>query len=345
MTAPLAPEALDAAALSALLGSGPFDPEQELTFEQVEGSAHVWRVRRTPAVPHAGRPAPPNSLIVKFPPADDGVRAFKERLGLPAVEHALHGPDGVQGTELLRLPGLHGGGPAAVGVLVLDDMADGTLPPRPALSADDSERAVRALASFHARWWDRIPDAWQWLPDEAAPARANFLVGTFGSAGLSALAEAEWLPTEVRHGSARLAERAPALLRALSAPPLTVVHGDLHPANILFPADPAEPGIRVIDWEAATRSRGPVDLAFLIANSEADEDLELLDLYRRELAATVPGITADGLLRDYRRALLYYYLRRVALRAAYAGVPDDPAMRRVTAALVRHRAFDELDAL
>lgn len=61
MTAPLAPEALDAATLSVLLGSGagsgPFDPEQELTFEQVEGAAHVWRVRPTPAVPR-GQAAP-----------------------------------------------------------------------------------------------------------------------------------------------------------------------------------------------------------------------------------------------------------------------------------------------
>ncbi|MCF0091230.1 phosphotransferase [Micromonospora sp. MH99] len=347
MTTRLTPEALDAAILSALPGSE-IGADEELTIEPVDGAPHVWRVRRDADASGPGRAARPSNLIVKFPPADDGVRAFKERLGLPAVERHVHSPDGVHGTELLRLPRLRGWGPATRGtslVLVLDDMAEGTLPPRAVLSAADSERAVRALASFHARWWDRVPDGWRWLPDEAAPARADFLVGTFRSAGLSAVAEASWLPAEVRSGSARLAERAPALLRALSAPPVTVVHGDLHSGNVLFPADPAEPGIRVIDWEAATRARGPLDLAFLVANSEAD-DVELLDLYRRELTVAVPGITADALLSDYRRALLYHYLRRVALRTAYgAGVPDDAAVRRATAALVRHHAFDELDAL
>jgi aminoglycoside phosphotransferase (APT) family kinase protein len=92
--------------------------------------------------------------------------------------------------------------------------------------------------------------------------------------------------TVARRRLERLADRYEEVVRRLMSLPVTVMHGDYYPANVL--ACPAPTGWRVcpVDWEMAGLGPGLIDLAALTAGNWSGEQREALTrAYREALPA------------------------------------------------------------
>jgi len=86
---------------------------------------------------------------------------------------------------------------------------------------------------------------------------------------------------------------------------ITVIHGDLHPGNMLFPKGDEGPA-RFVDLEAVRMGLGAEDLAMLLAlhiAPEKEQALPLLKYYYTRLCEKVQGYAFETLLEDYRIAL------------------------------------------
>lgn len=77
----------------------------------------------------------------------------------------------------------------------------------------------------------------------------------------------------------------------LTALPLTLIHGDLHPSNVLVCRRPGELRICAVDWERASIAPGPMDLATLTMGWDENISDLLIDAY----AAAQDGDSADPL--------------------------------------------------
>src|SRR5262249_39094033 len=92
---------------------------------------------------------------------------------------------------------------------------------------------------------------------------------------------------EVRRDLRWLGEAYEPVVGRLSALPLTFLHGEFYPSNVLV--QETEAGLRVcpIDWEMAAVGPGLIDLAALTAGKWSDEErTTLLRAYHAEWAAT-----------------------------------------------------------
>ena len=119
------------------------------------------------------------------------------------------------------------------------------------------------------------------------------------------------LPREER----RLFEKSLSALVRLWAPlfagkGLTLVHGDAHLGNLLFPHDPEEYKALLIDWQFWNALRATNDLAFMVGphwSRGTREALERYLLQRYHSCLTRLGVRSyswDTLLRDYRLSLV-----------------------------------------
>jgi thiamine kinase-like enzyme len=92
---------------------------------------------------------------------------------------------------------------------------------------------------------------------------------------------------------------------------LTIVHGDAHVWNLLYPRDPSSADVRLIDWSAWRLDTATDDLAYMMAlhwYPERRRRLEpsLLDHYHAALVAHgVTGYDRRALANDYRASVLW----------------------------------------
>lgn len=87
-----------------------------------------------------------------------------------------------------------------------------------------------------------------------------------------------------RRERAALASLEPAFQRALAwleNQPVTLVHGEFYPSNVLVAAVAGRPRIRPVDWETAGLGPGALDLAALVAGWDEDNRNGLSEAYRR----------------------------------------------------------------
>ncbi len=93
--------------------------------------------------------------------------------------------------------------------------------------------------------------------------------------------------------------------------PRTLIHFDFRADNLLFGTTDAADPVVVVDFQAMTTGLGATDLAYLIGGSVADRsaraavEADLLERYRRRLAAYGVELSADTLWRDYRHGSLW----------------------------------------
>ena len=235
--------------------------------------------------------------------------------------------------------------------LILEDLrSTHSNPPLPERPDDKSvHEAVAALAQLHARWWE-------------APALGS-TVGTLHTEtslrtmvyGISAnlpgliddlgddlpLADRQVLET-VFNSSLR------PWFRLVEPRALTVVHGDAHTGNFLFPRS-GQSATYLIDWQLWHLDVGPRDLAFLIAlhlDPTVRQQLErhLLHFYHAELiAAGVNSYSFDDLLMDYRRCVV----RNLTFPLILFARGDSRAAwrRRLHCALAAYRDLDAAELL
>src|SRR5262245_33711456 len=155
--------------------------------------------------------------------------------------------------------------------LLLEDLSDTHLshPPAqlPPLAAQ-SELITDALADFHAQWWDH-PDLANLAGDPPTTAslteEIDHSIKTF--AGFVDFL-GDRLPARRRDVYERVfAALLPRLIDHLAKDNgnLTLIHGDPHIGNFLYPREAAKDRLRTLDWKSWHIDVGPNDMAHMMA--------------------------------------------------------------------------------
>jgi aminoglycoside/choline kinase family phosphotransferase len=196
-------------------------------------------------------------------------------------------------------------------VLLLEDLApavpfdivQGVLP-------DDARTVVRDLARHHAQWWESAKfDRYDWiLPFNAQAEGAEEKYQAAFPIFLDKVGDL--LPDGIAELGARLLDRIVWVKSRIAAPPITFLHGDFHPNNLLLDGKGDESRLAVVDWQMCSVGQGTRDLMYFITSAllpehrEAHES-ELLELYHTELVSNgVEGFSLTDVVAGYRFALL-----------------------------------------
>jgi hypothetical protein len=173
-------------------------------------------------------------------------------------------------------------------------------------------QAIDCLAQMHAHWWDHVglaqdigarPTAasiqhgLRWV-EHTRPGFLDFL--------------GDRLSRQRRAVYDQVLQVAPALRQRLLADHgLTLVHGDAHVWNFLFPHHAETDTVRLIDWDAWSMGLGTVDLAYMMAlhwypERRARLEQTLLRRYHTQLLTHgIVGYDWDACWYDYRLAAIY----------------------------------------
>ncbi len=171
------------------------------------------------------------------------------------------------------------------------------------------DQIIAPLTRLHAQWWDHPK-----LAGEIGAVAQDVFSFVFGVAqeAFDEFAVAANLSGEQIAFYQRLLAGwpFPALAERLrSGWHLTVVHGDVHFGNILFPHDPSANQILLIDWAAWHINMGANDLAYLVAFGPPEwrlfHEARLVALYYKLLCEQgVTGYSWAQCWQDYRMAAL-----------------------------------------
>jgi hypothetical protein len=321
----IAPAALVAALRAAGIG-GELAGAQPLAFDGVRGS--MSRVARYRLIPAALPTDLPQQVIIKWAPADRGIRQISATLELTRREVSFYRE--LAPTLNVPTPRCFGVVPQPDGgaALILEDL--GALPRGDRVAGCSpaiARRIVQMLAQLHATHWG------------SAQLGAHAWLAPFDTLGLQQFARDAWPIAARALGPVltpmlrRLGERLGGCLAhwfdAYWRAPWTLLHNDIQLDNIFFPSDMAAPIF--IDWQSCVRGRGPLDVAgFLggnlsIAVRRAIEWPLLREYHQALCAAGVTGYAFDACWNDYRRGMLDGLSRMLI---ALATVPDDEQRRR-----------------
>lgn len=152
--------------------------------------------------------------------------------------------------------------------LLLDDLSETHLQlqwPLPPLKLQ-CEQIIDALAKFHAYWWEHPrlgKDIGEVFDEESLRDRIRETEKR-GSYFMDFLGDR--LSVERRKLYEKVLSSLPRLWKHLSdVKGLTIIHGDAHVWNFLYPRDPNKDKVRIIDWDSWTIGLGPSDLAYMMA--------------------------------------------------------------------------------
>jgi hypothetical protein len=179
-------------------------------------------------------------------------------------------------------------------LLMLEDLAPARVGDQvEGCSREEAERALRAGAKLHARYW-RSPLLWErwWIiPIDTGPnmaqvffedTREQFIERYKERLTDSTLAQLEWLRT---YG--------PEVPRALASAPPTLLHGDFRLDNMFF--DDATGDVLLFDWQGPLRGPAAFDVAYFLSaalsDASSEEEVELLRFYH--------GALREEGVRDY----------------------------------------------
>ncbi|HEY8173167.1 MAG TPA: phosphotransferase [Dehalococcoidia bacterium] len=279
-------------------------------------TARLYRVAVTYDLEEPGAPA---SLIAKLS-RNLGPLAIAEQFRLYEREARFYTT--IAPVPNLRTPRVyysadHGNGEHT---LILEDMA----PAREGdvvagCSVETIARAVDAVASMHAQYWDSVTLGEQaWLPRPNADTTVGFALEHYPrSWRIFERQTRSPGPEVVAAGYGLCGDRS--VLDRLSSGPCTLTHGDLRLNNLLFDAGGGLAA--VIDWQTVTFARGPMDLASLLVSNldPADCARAEADLIPRYVAKLreygVDGYSLDECWMDYRLSVLSQFAGVVMLSA------------------------------
>ena len=258
----------------------------------------------------AGTDAPP-SVVVKLPALDEAAVFTSTILRMYIREVAFFEQMAAQSP--VRVPQSYY---AAVDeetsrfVVVMEDMGAMRIVDQVAgMSVADAERAVDAMARWHARWWNQGDDlaARGVTVSLADPIYPAILPMVFDEGWQKVTAAMDVGAGIQRVGPAWTAAM-PGLLANLSAGPNTMIHGDYRGDNILFDADD---NAVLLDFQLIGTGVGAYDLAYMItqsldADAAADNERVLFERWCEGVrAAGVPADDVANAWEDYRRAALF----------------------------------------
>jgi thiamine kinase-like enzyme len=199
--------------------------------------------------------------------------------------------------------------------VLLDDLAEThfsivhPLPP----SAEQCEQVVDTLARLHAYWWNKP----QLGVNLGRPADQKTIFNgdeKMYPAFLEYMGDALW--DERRRIFDRVLKAAPKLQERLTKGNLTLIHGDAHAWNFLYPLDPGGEAV-LVDWEAWDADVGVFDLAYMITlfwfpAHRARMEKPLVQRYHKRLTEYgVTGYSWDDCWYDYRHSVIRLLFRPI----------------------------------
>ena len=200
----------------------------------------------------------------------------------------------------------------ALSAILLEDVAHLSSPDQIAgMSPELAERAVRAIARFHARWWQSPElDSIDWMDYGNGPITMGavplfqFAWPMFLDNGFRALLT----DAQVALGE-KVRDRFGSLLTDFGGEPRTICHTDFRSENMFFGEPGTDDEFVLIDWQLTTRSGGMYDVSYLLAQSLTVEDRRahedrLLRAYHEELSAGGVDVSFDEVRDFYRIGLM-----------------------------------------
>ncbi len=286
------------------------DGAAEATFVEFVGTGQMSRMARF-ALDWSGGDGPASALV-KLPSAVAGTREVAFKRGFYRKECEFY--RAVTADLEVCTPRTHHAhfDPGELDfAIVMEDVA--THAPGDQLSAapiDHIEGALVQAAALHAGCWGRTSgDAFEAYREEADaevartertfPAMVDQVTDRWG----------DLIETPVADFVGRLVPSV-GTWRRLRSRPVTLVHGDFRPDNLLFgPPGDARPVI-VVDWQLATIGLPALDVAFLIGGALSSDERQaherrLIDGYLASLSRRGVDIDVAQFLEDYALATVH----------------------------------------
>jgi hypothetical protein len=218
--------------------------------------------------------------------------------------------------------------------ILLKDVSETHTPCLTPSCQENCELAIDCLARLHAFWWDhphlgteigRFP-----TPEE----RQQDCIDAEKSATAFMAALGDQLRPAWRSAYETVLAALPRLFkRHATGRNLTLVHGDAHLGNFLFPRDLKTAGAYLLDWQFWHPTIGGTDLAFMMATEWEAQTRRLLEqrLLRRYhahlLAQGVQGYAWDDCWNDYRLSVILVSIFIPVWRwAVFKWAPDLPTL-------------------
>lgn len=237
---------------------------------------------------------------------------------------------------------------SSVFVLVMEDMGNmRVIDQTDGMSLADAERAVDALAAWHATYWGKAEPhvesgAVVSLADPIYPA---VLPVVFAEGWEKLQNEIDVHPTIDAVGPGWTAAM-PGILQDICAGATTVLHGDYRGDNIMFGDDDS---LVVLDFQITGHGSGAYDLAYFITqsldvDSASANEQALFDRWVSGLESHgVEGLDSDKLWLLYRKAA-YFCLVYPVVASRGMDLTDERSLALIDAMNARFvRAVDELN--
>ena len=294
------------------------------TGDTSAGHGFTGRIARLAVTYDSHEKDAPRSIIAKFPSYEPAIRAAVTDSAM-SYEREVRCYENLLGNVALSTPKrYYSAHNPELGecILLLQDLAParfGDNVGNP--SHEDIDSATRAIAGFHAEFWEspRLAE-FDWLPEYAQDADARQrafrrAIGPFLSTW------GEYLRPSTIDLISRLGDSLARIRRQLSLPPRTILHGDYRLDNLAF--DGSGRGPAVIDWQAASIGRSVADMAYFIVycidpNERRSLESELLKLYYSVLVEQ--GVVAydfESCMEDYRLSIAANMLRTVRVGGTF----------------------------
>ena len=230
--------------------------------------------------------------------------------------------------------------------LIIEDLrSTHTNPPWPERPGDiEVHEAVAVLAQIHARWWE-APALGSTIGVPHTETKLRTMVHGFRDHLPAFFNElGDDLPLSDRQVlEAVFNSSLQPWLRLVDPRALTVIHGDAHTWNFLFPRS-GQGMPYLVDWQVWHLDLGARDLAFMIAlhwdrTARQQLELSLLHRYHEELIKTgIVNYSFDDLFLDYRRCAV----RNLTFPILFwsRGLPRSAWRNRLDCALAAYRDLD-----
>ncbi len=196
-------------------------------------------------------------------------------------------------------------------VLLLEDLSPtASVNQLAGFTVEHARRAVAEAAALHAPFWgDDSLDETEWLNHTRATGQTLAqLTPTLTEAFCERYAPD--LDPAALHQLRRLNALAPTFW-TVQRGPLTVVHGDFRPDNMLFDAKNGRLPVAIVDWQTTDRGNGLLDVAFLLGTALEPQDRRahekhlVTEYFDALIAGGVRGYSWDQCWIDYRRHACY----------------------------------------
>ena len=287
----------------------------------------------------------PDRLFVKLPPTDELQRAFVCSSGMGRREALFY--QQLSREVPLRVPYCYHAASDDSGeeyIMLLEHLEDSGCTFHNAssrYSLDYIRQVLAAFARLHASYWEspRFGRDLEWVQ----PAVQHEIAVQLIAQALQAHS-GDMPPVFTAMGELYL-EEVDAIHRLWNRGPATLIHGDVHDANLFFDGD--QPGF--LDWALVARGPGMRDVGYFLAGTLSPEDQQahqrdLLLYYREQLLANgAPAPSVQELWRQYQWHAAYVWVgAAVTLAMGDAWQPVGYVMKSLERL---HLALEGLDSV